>query len=248
MIRIAICDDDTKQLHDIKSMCERCLRNHTEEIRYTLYDSSFLLSEELERGRVFDIFLLDITMPGISGLDIAAEIRRKKLHGEIIFLTSSDEFAIEAFSLQTIHYLIKPIKEKELDIALGRAFEKIKTDRETRIVFKTSGGGLQIEDIDNISFIESRGHILTVYLKDGSFITTRRTLAGLQKMLDEIMPHQFISPGKGYIVNQKAIHIIKPGHIEIKGHIIPIAQRKFRKLQENYFNFMLQKGIGGRQV
>ena len=78
MIRIAICDDDTKQLHDIKSMCERCLRNHTEEIRYTLYDSSFLLSEELERGRVFDIFLLDIYMPGISGLDIAAEIRRKK--------------------------------------------------------------------------------------------------------------------------------------------------------------------------
>ena len=98
MIRIAICDDDTKQLHDIKSMCERCLRNHTEEIRYTLYDSSFLLSEELERGRVFDIFLLDIYMPGISGLDIASEIRKREMRTEIIFLTSSDNFAAKGIS------------------------------------------------------------------------------------------------------------------------------------------------------
>lgn len=165
---------------------------------------------------------------------------------EIIFLTSSDNFAIEAFSLQASHYLLKPVDNGRLHMALERALKNLGRKESKQIVFKTVGGGLQVEAIDRIAFIESRGHTLMVHLKGRSIIAVRHTLTGLMHVLNAKSPGQFIAPGKGYIVNQKAIHIIKRDHLEVMGHIIPVAQRKYRKIQEAYFKFMFNRELSSR--
>ena len=246
MIRIAICDDDRYQFVEIKNLAERCLADRAEQIDYILYDNSFLFMGDVERNKHIDILLLDIYMPGISGLDIASEIRKREMRTEIIFLTSSDNFAIEAFSLQASHYLLKPVDNGRLHMALERALKNLGKKESKQIVFKTVGGGLQVEAIDRIAFIESRGHTLMVHLKGRSIIAVRHTLTGLLHVLNAKSPGQFIAPGKGYIVNQKAIHIIKRDHLEVMGHIIPVAQRKYRKIQEAYFKFMFNRELSSR--
>lgn len=85
-----------------------------------------------------------------------------------------------------------------------------------------------------------------VHLKGRSIIAVRHTLTGLLHVLNAKSPGQFIAPGKGYIVNQKAIHIIKRDHLEVMGHIIPVAQRKYRKIQETYFKFMFNRELSSR--
>lgn len=64
------------------------------------------------------MLLLDICMPGLLGTDIAREVRQRKDKTEIVFLTGSDEFAVEAFTLKAAHYLVKPFSQDEFDEAL----------------------------------------------------------------------------------------------------------------------------------
>lgn len=100
------------------------------------------------------------------------------------------------------------------------------------------GGGVRVEEIAQILFLESHGHVLEVYLADGSTLETRKSGQEMKTDLDKIAPGQFVSPNKGYLVNLSAIHMIKTDYVEIQGHQIPLGKRKYRDFQEQYFQFM----------
>lgn len=110
-----------------------------------------------------------------------------------------------------------------------------------KVIFHLVDGGIQVEEINHILFVKSDGHIQQVHTVDGSMLETRQSLSALLQTFESIVPGQFVSPGKGYIVNQSAIHIIKSEYIEVKGHKIPLAKRKYRQFQEDYFKFIFQK-------
>ena len=168
-------------------------------------------------------------------------MRNQKSRAEIIFLSTSDEFAVDAFGVQAAHYLVKPFTQKQFDQAMNRVMESIRQRHSKKIIFRLVGGGIQVEEINDILFVESKGHIQKVYTHDGAVLETRQALAQLLATLDSISPGQFISPGKGYIVNQAAIHVIKSDYIEIQGYQIPLAKRKYRQFQEEYFKFIFKK-------
>ena len=75
-------------------------------------------------------------------------------------------------------------------------------------------------------------------MADHSVLETRQPLAAILDMLESMAPGQFVSPGKGYVVNQSAIRLIKSEYIEIQGHKIPLAKRKYRQFQESYLKFI----------
>lgn len=110
-----------------------------------------------------------------------------------------------------------------------------------KVIFRLVGGGIQVKEINHILFVESDGHVQQVHTIDGSILETRQSLSALLQTFESIVPGQFVSPGKGYIVNQSAIHIIKSDYIEIKGYKIPLAKRKYRQFQEEYFKFIFKK-------
>jgi DNA-binding LytR/AlgR family response regulator len=113
MIRVAICDDVRLQLHTIHQAAEGYFSKRHEKVECCAYDNAFKLLDDIEQKGDFDIALLDICMPGILGTDVAMEMRRRKCRAEIIFITTSDEFAIEAFSLKAVHYLLKPFSQAD---------------------------------------------------------------------------------------------------------------------------------------
>lgn len=121
------------------------------------------------------------------------------------------------------------------------AVEERKDFDSKKIIFRLVGGGIQVEEVNNLLFVESNGHVQQVHTYDGSMLETRQYLSALLQTFESIVPGQFVSPGKGYIVNQSAIHIIKSEYIEVKGHKIPLAKRKYRQFQEDYFKFIFQK-------
>ena len=164
MVRIAICDDLQEQLDIIKKAVQQYFHDKKEPTEVFTYNNAMDFVEAFEKEGNFDIVLLDICMPGLLGTDIAAEMRKQKSRAEIVFLSTSEEFAVEAFAVRAAHYLLDT--------------------------------------------------------------------------LDAIAPGQFVSPGKGYIVNQSAIRVIKSDYIEIQGHKIPLAKRKYRQFQESYLKFI----------
>lgn len=163
--------------------------------------------------------------------------RDKKKPIEVFTSNNAMDF-VDAFAVRAAHYLVKPFTQKTLDQAMDRVMENIRQRHSGKMVFRLVGGGIQVEEVNAILYVESNGHIQKVYTADHSLLETRQSLASLLDTLDAIAPGQFVLPGKGYIVNQSAIRVIKSDYIEIQGYKIPLAKRKYRQFQENYLKFI----------
>jgi DNA-binding LytR/AlgR family response regulator len=177
-------------------------------------------------------------MPGISGIEVAGIIGKLYPQTKIVFLTSSRDYAIEAFSVQAVHYLIKPFQKKTFNEAVDRAFWEIKRKDTKQISVKLSGGVVTKIDIEEIDYIENYAHEQNLYLKRGKKIVARQSLSFFLEALELLAPDQFIQPCKGYLVNMKAIRMVQQDGIElISGIKIPIARNNFRIIRDAYFDF-----------
>ena len=108
MLRIAICDDDSATVQSNRSIAEDCLKqcgSAGEIAAYTHSDN--LLYDITEDGFFFDLILLDIEMPGSTGMELAGKIRPCLPNVKIIFITSHVEYAIDAFELSIFRYVPK---------------------------------------------------------------------------------------------------------------------------------------------
>lgn len=243
LFHIAICDDSPVQLLKIRTAIEQYFSNQIEyQADISMYDSSLQFLESLDKNAKFDVLLLDICMPGFTGIEIAKEVRKRKDKSEIIFLTSSNEFAVDAFALKAVHYLLKPFTQTQFNEAMNRALTGFSTGQIMKLLFKLEGGGMQAVNLKEILCIESFGHVQCVHLEDGKTLEIRESLSKLLTQLDDLSPGQFISPYKGYIVNLNAIRTIESKGITLHNNSqIPIVRRNFRKISECYFNYTFGK-------
>lgn len=237
MIKVGICDDSLAQVEIIKTSLLNYGKNKSDSLfEINCYNGAFCLLDELEKGAKFDILLLDICMPGMSGTEIAKSVRKNKNKTEIIFITTSDEFAVDAFALKATHYILKPFSQDEFNEAILRAVTKISAECKKSLTIKTKDGFKEI-DLRDIIFIESFSHIQTIHLIEAA-CEVRDSLKAILEQLKKASEGQFISPCKGYIINLKhAKTLSKNGFVMTAGHIIPMAKRSFPKIKEMYFNF-----------
>lgn len=250
MIKISICDDSPQQLEHIYSATEAYFNIHANcKIQIDIHKSSLLFLEHLEQNGGCDIALLDICMPGILGTQVAKEIRRRHDKTEIVFLTTSDEYAVDAFQLKAAHYLLKPFSKAEFDEAMDRAMTCFAARKPKTIVIKSENGELHNVEIGEILYIESRDHGLTVTTKTTVFTESRRSLTRILEELEALSRGQFISPYKGYIVNQKAILTIERENIVMKNRVkIPIPKRGYKVLQDRYMDYIFEANRAGGEV
>ncbi|MEF9973527.1 MAG: LytTR family DNA-binding domain-containing protein [Clostridia bacterium] len=243
-MKVAICDDQIEQLKLLKQAAV-CYAHRRADLDMVIseYDNALVLLEELSQSGDCDVALLDICMPGMMGTDVAREMRQRKSQTEIIFITFSSEFAVDAFALGAAHYLIKPFAQAQFDEAMDRAVAHIAENRTKRIYFRAESGTIQSVNLSDILYIESSDHSQSVYLKDGTCTEARRSLARLLEELEKRSPGQFFCPYKGYIVNQASICAIEPEWILLSdGCKIPIPKRGFRELKKQYFDYLFRDG------
>ena len=110
MTRIAFCDDDAALLHQMQDFLEqyRTLRGGVQ-LELATYTKPVELLADIEAGVRFDVLFLDVLMPGINGINTVREIRRYDMAVQIIFVTSSSEFAVQSYVVGAYYYQLKPI-------------------------------------------------------------------------------------------------------------------------------------------
>jgi DNA-binding LytR/AlgR family response regulator len=238
-MRIAICDDISLQIELIKSATEKYFSTQNDNsIEIDTFDNAFHFIDAHEKEK-YDLVLLDIFMPGMLGTDVAREIRMKMDKIEIIFLTTSNEFAVDAFQVNATHYLLKPFTQEAFTEAMDRAMHNINTKLIKMVYLKCPKGVIQVIDKNSISYIEGSAHKQYVFIMDGTIVQAVQTLSDLAKTLEELSQGQFITPYKGFIVNQHAISAIESDKIVLKsGKSIPIPRRTFNLIKQVYFNYM----------
>ncbi len=226
MIRIAICEDKDEDMAHIRSMlCQtKILCDFTE---YTSAES--LLFDIETNHKQFDIFLLDIYLPGQSGMEAARCIRKANQNAVLIFLSTSEEFYREAFDLYAFHYLIKPVSLTDLREVLQKAAERIATPEETlQIAFRGQNTILRHADI---MYISSSNHACHFYMQDGQEYTSYGRLDELEERLSSGL---FVRCHKSFIVNLLYVNRLTREGFYIDGTLIPISRSYAAGAKKSY--------------
>ena len=237
-----ICDDQKNELEALEQIVLEYAGEHPElslEIRCFLTPLAML--EEIDKNGAPDIALLDVYMPGVLGTEAAREILDKSENGaDVIFLTASAEFAVEAFSLHASDYLTKPYTKERLAEALDRVVEK--RARRLYVPIRCGNEIFRI-DLDAVIYVESRNHKKEIHLKSGRCLRTRMTLAKLQELFDR--DSGFVTVGASYIVNLRCVQSIRTAELQMtSGDVIPIPRRLRSEVKRRYFDFYTKEAAG----
>lgn len=236
-MKIAVCDDDIAELNNI---CE-ILNNYFEEKKYDIYISKFGSSVELAsiiQKEKFDIYILDIVMPVLSGMNLATEIRSFDKASDIIFLTSSPEFAVESYCVKATDYILKPVDKNRLLNSINEIAEKRKYEQEKYVVIKSNIGVHKIM-LSNIICVEAQKHHVIYHLKNDEKIECTDKFSNVCEFL--LNNHEFILVHRSFLVNMNYIRHINATDIYMQNSlIIPLAQRRVADIKRHYLAFQME--------
>lgn len=243
MLRIAICDDsETDRAAACRGVEEYLAAHRALNGRVDVFAEPSALLDAMEGGAAWDIALLDVYMPGMLGTEVARDLSAKQKELGVIFLTTSSDFAVEAFALGAVHYLVKPFTGPELAAALDRAVEPFLRRERKSLLLHTEKGAPRQVFLGEITYIESAGHSRTVHTLRGDMEERQQSLAALFDQLRALSPGQFISPYRGYVVNQDAIRTISARGILLHGgETVPLKEGDFRKTRNAYFQWAFRR-------
>ena len=175
-MRIAIVDDLRMDAEKLRGLLAVRLPAGTP---IDLYDSgAALLASEAKHDLVF----LDILMDGLNGVETARRLRAGDIRCLIVFLTTSCEFAWEAFPVHPFDYLIKPVDEEKLDRVLAEAERALR--RGERMLSVKVGRQSRAFPISSLRYACARDHFLYITLVDGQELKCYMTFAEMLAMLD----------------------------------------------------------------
>lgn len=117
-IRIAVCDDERKACIEISSMAKKILQEENIPYSISVYENASGLLKDIQNGVSFQIFLLDVLMDEMDGIELAAELRKQKNKAAIIFISITREMALKGYEVSAARYLEKPLNEEKLKEAL----------------------------------------------------------------------------------------------------------------------------------
>lgn len=239
MLKIAICDDDMKELGTTKDMCIRYQECHPEYyIRIHAFSSPLELKQNILKQEKYDVYLLDIFMPEMMGTDLARLIRDCNEDCQLIFLTSSLEHAVEAFSLHATHYLVKPYSAGQFNDAMDKAMQAVEKQSKAQITLKTSEGLHKILFKDFL-YAETDKHIQEIYLTDRKCIRIRITSNELFSLLSA--DSRFFKCGSTYIINIGKIEEITKNTIIFENGVqLPMQRRQYKELIDRYTRYSLE--------
>lgn len=130
LLRALIVDDEYPAREELRCLLSRCA---CIEIVGEAADAREAM--KLIRALDYDVVFLDICMPGISGIDLVRELRALKKAPGIVFVTAYEEYAVEAFTVGAVDYLVKPISEERLMEVVARLKERLKADKNGSLAF-----------------------------------------------------------------------------------------------------------------
>ena len=232
MMVVAICEDEGYILAELREKVEKYMNSKSLPVSIKTFTSG---EELLKEKKKFDIVLLDLMLPGIHGLEVARQISGRS---RVIFITSYREHAVEAFDVNAVHYLVKPVTEERLFRALGRAVNQTeKVDNQALTIIKN--GKTQVIFIRDIFYCEVFNHQVQIHTVHGTY-DYLGTLDTLENMLDE----RFFRCHRSYIVNMSCVVGQEKGVANLtNGERIFISRRKQTEFMQRLLNFFKNEVI-----
>lgn len=239
MLKLSVCDDDVNELNKAAKLCQAYQEKHPEaELRISTFSSPLALQQSLACGENYDLYLLDIYMPELMGTAFARFLRERGDACQLIFLTTSQAHAVEAFSLHAAHYLVKPYTAEQLEDALKKAIGSIQKQNKAYLTVKTSDG-LQRVSFSDFLWAETDKHVQKIQLAGGKCLLVRTSSSELFEHLS--FDSRFFKCGRSYIINIGKVDELTRNHVIFEtGQKIPMQRRQYRALIDRYTAYALE--------
>lgn len=235
-MKIIICEDDERQRAILAQSLGFWSDRHQIKLELLSYESG----EELEFKKVehldADLYILDIEMKNINGMDVAKWIREWSKESGIMFITGYEHFVFEGYMVKAIAYLLKPFCQNQLERCLDQLYDEIKEQR-SFFVCRTMEGGERIF-CEDIFWVQSDDHYVLIQ-------TPKKQIRGrcsLEEIKKELNDRDFLQPHRSFLIAASRIRRISKNEIEMTDKmLIPIARGKWELMNEQYMDYVRKK-------
>ncbi|MCL2425157.1 MAG: LytTR family DNA-binding domain-containing protein [Oscillospiraceae bacterium] len=228
-MKIAVCDDEKNFREDVSAAIYEYSNKH----RHEMVVNGYVCGEDLLNSvSKYDIIMLDYHMDGISGLEVAREIRKKNILSEIIFMTNHPGFVYEAFEVNAFRFFEKPLNVKKIHKAFDDYFSAfgnnypipIKIERETICV-----------NTRDIVYIEADNKKCHVNLIDKAYPCTN----AMRNIIKFLPKNIFYRVHKSFVVNFNYISSYNNQDIKLKnGATARVSRKYFASFRDAYHAFV----------
>lgn len=227
MVSIAVCDDSKQIVESMEMLLNRYSLESEAEIRVFKFNTGKDLLKNYNGS--YDLIFLDIKMPGMSGIEVAEEIRKKDDKVTIVFLTSLLNRAVDGYKVRAANYIIKPMSYKRLKIELESWFVKERQKDAPYIIINNDNGSYRVI-LQSISHIETFNRNLLVHTDNGNIASYQK----MKHMAEALLQYGFVRCHSSYIVNLFYVEKVEKMDIQlVTSQKIPISQTKRKFFMES---------------
>lgn len=231
-VAIAICDDDPGDLIKVEAMTKELLE--AEEISYGIsrFGNAVSLLSAIENKEKFDILLLDVMMENLSGMELAAALRRQGNDAAIVFISSSREMALLGYEVSAVRYLEKPVLREKLQEALRYCCQAHLAQKE--ILLPTAEGQYRIL-VSDLIYAESWNRGTRLALVNGECKTSAKI-----SELDRFLPKErFVLCHRSLLVNLGFVQSIRYCELTLKnGQVLPVSKYRQAQIKESLLRYL----------
>jgi len=241
MVRALIVDDEAPARFELRSLLEEIGRVETiTEASNAKEAVTCLVQSREHKADAIDVIFLDVSMPKTSGMQLADALHKLKNPPAIVFVTAYSEYALEAFGVDAVDYLMKPVEMDRLQQAITKVEQRLKlapppaanaqapTGSERIPVEK--GGHKVLVPINQIRYVEAKDDYSCIYTADDRYLST----ISLAKLEQRLTPHGFYRVHRGYIVNLEYVQdfvtvsggVVQLGLRDVEDKKIPVSRRR----------------------
>ena len=231
--RLAICEDDDVVRTHLHSLCHAILTEAG--VEHSIAD--FPSAQQLEKllaaeSNPFDLLLLDIQMEGMTGMELAQTLRQRGDRVSIIFVTGCEDYLLDGYGVQPIHFLLKPVGREELDAALRTDWQ---LNHKPKTAVLRIGSKTVSLPLAEIRYIESYNHSIIVHQSEGD----RTYILSLSDFEKQMPPNQFCRCHNSYVVNMDYVEEIGRSELSLRGGSrLPIGRAYYKALQSAFIRYM----------
>ena len=191
--------------------------------------------EMLSDKSPYDLVLLDIDLPGISGMEAAQLLRVYDETTPIIFVTNLAKYAVKGYEVGATGFIIKPVNWGNLSMNLDRALRAIRQNV-GRTVMVPTDDGMRVVPFSQLVFVEVTGHRLTYHLEDSTALEARGSLGQLE---DELSGAPVIRISKSCVANMDKIVLVRAQGMQMStGVTLPISRTRKREVMDAVTDYL----------
>lgn len=242
-MRIALCDDQPEQLKQMRSLIlgwdER-----PGDLAVSCYENGDALLRA-HNASPFDIIFLDVLMPLLSGMETAKLLRQSDKSVKLVFLTSSPDYAVDAFGVKASNYLLKPLDPEKLYQCLRELSQELEAS--VRRICIRSPHTLHRIAVADIEYVESQNKRILFVLSNGQTILSAEPLYTFEDKLT--LEDGFFKCSRSFIVNIHRINTFTAKEIRTRsGARISISRSCHREFEQAYFSVLFGHSGGGEEL